>query len=183
METGIKAIENSYSGRGWQGVNYKDNLSVKDIAKIIRHELKQKYKNAKFSITTDGNYLASNIDITLVADNKTPYNDIETIKNSEGFKKYVEYWNMTDKEIETEIEHIDSEITKFDRTHNINQYHIDSDYLLNDYAKEMFSYIVDLCNSFNYNDSDSQVDYYDVGFYMDLRIGKYDKHFTLVEGK
>ena len=46
----------------------------------------------------------------------------------------------------------------------------------------LFKYIFDLCNSFNYDDSDGQIDYFNCGFYDSMSIGKWDKKFELING-
>lgn len=46
----------------WQGANYNSNLDTKEIAKIVRKQLKEKFPMAKWSITTD----YSKISVTLM---------------------------------------------------------------------------------------------------------------------
>ena len=37
----------NYTGYGWEGENYSENLSTKDIAKIIRQRLKKEFPEAQ----------------------------------------------------------------------------------------------------------------------------------------
>lgn len=39
--------------------------------------------------------------------------------------------------------------------------------------------IIDICNEGNHNNSRPEIDYFDVGWYFDLSIGKWDKPFEL----
>lgn len=57
--------------------------------------------------------------------------------------------------------------------YTVNGYRQDKD--LCEKANAMFLDIVRTINSYNYNDSDPMTDYFDVGFYFDVDIGK-DKH-------
>lgn len=66
---------------------------------------------------------------------------------------------------------------------SINQFHIQNDFELSKYGKELFEYVKALTDSFNYDDSDSMTDYFDTGFYLTLAIGKWNKKFELIGGK
>ena len=147
VRLGVKEM-NGYTRGAWKGINYDQSLSIKDIAKIIRTELKNVYPEATFSIITNGNYYTDIMYIYLMSDTRTPFNTTENAQKQ----------NI-----------------------NINQYYIKQDDRLNDYGKQMFQFIKDLCDSFNYNDSDGQIDYFDRGFYLHLHIGKYNKPFELKE--
>lgn len=41
----------------------------------------------------------------------------------------------------------------------------------------VFERIISACNTGNYDNSDSQTDYFDVGHYVKIRIGRFDKPF------
>lgn len=58
-ETGEKVTETAegtrfgfYTDYGWAGSNYNGNLSLKEIAKIVRTYIKEKYPLYKFSVRT-----------------------------------------------------------------------------------------------------------------------------------
>ncbi len=63
----------------------------------------------------------------------------------------------------------------------INHYYIDSNDKLTDRAKTMLKRAVSLANSFNFNDSDGQIDYFHTNFYLRLEVGKWDKPFKLIK--
>lgn len=50
---------------------------------------------------------------------------------------------------------------------------------LNDTGKFIFLRLKDLGNSFRYDDSDVQTDYFDTNFYLKLEVGKWDKPFVV----
>lgn len=58
-----------------------------------------------------------------------------------------------------------------------NKYYIEKDEILTDEGKQMMAFVTKLVSSYNYDDSDSMSDYYDVNFYSEIRIGKWDKPF------
>lgn len=62
----------------------------------------------------------------------------------------------------------------------VNQYHIKSYECITDYGKNVLSSVYNFANSFNYDDSDSMIDYFDRRFYLHLNIGKWDKPFKVV---
>lgn len=66
---------------------------------------------------------------------------------------------------------------------SVNQFHIQNNFELSEYGKELFEYVKELADSFNYDDSDSMTDYFDTGFYLDLAIGKWTKKFELIGGE
>ena len=78
IELGSKEIENSCSGYGWKGVNSDKHLSIVEIAKIIKKELKRVFPSATFSVTTEGNCYYNGLNISLMKDTKNPFNDYET---------------------------------------------------------------------------------------------------------
>ena len=46
-------------------------------------------------------------------------------------------------------------------------------------VKHVMSDACDYMNSYNYNDSDAMIDYFDTNFYTDIRIGDYDKPYEI----
>lgn len=178
IKLGVEKMERSYSGYGWRGVNCNANLSMVDMAKAIKQELKRLYPEATFSVTTDGNAYYSALNIYLMKSTKNPFNTYEEAVKSEGFTSYIQrYCNAS--EIEKEKEHLKKRLEN--GYSQINHYSIESDYELSDYGKEILTKAKDLSDSFNYDDSDSMTDYFNCGHYLHLSIGKYDKPFELVK--
>ena len=67
-----------------------------------------------------------------------------------------------------------------DRGHaQINQYSLEDskDSILSKEALEIMIKAYKIANSYNYDDSDSMIDYFDTNFYLHLNIGKWDKDF------
>lgn len=60
---------------------------------------------------------------------------------------------------------------------DINHYHLDTNF--DGELLETLKKIIRALNTDNYDNSDSMTDYFDVGHYVDLNIGRWDKPFQL----
>lgn len=63
----------------------------------------------------------------------------------------------------------------------INHHYILYDNRLNSVGKSVLNDIYSLLKSYNYDDSDGMIDYFVTNFYMNFRVGKWDKPFRIVE--
>lgn len=61
----------------------------------------------------------------------------------------------------------------------LNQYHIERDERLTDWARAVLIDVNDCIKSYHWDDSDGMIDYFDVNFYYDLDVGKWDKPYTV----
>jgi hypothetical protein len=59
----------------------------------------------------------------------------------------------------------------------VNPYHYQSHF--EGKAKKFLSEVIPALNNGNHDDSDSQTDYFDVGWYIDVNIGKWDKPYIV----
>ena len=62
---------------------------------------------------------------------------------------------------------------------SVNHYYVKEHYNDNPASKEALLSILQVLNTNNYNNSDAQSDYFDVGHYVSLSIGKWDKPFQV----
>lgn len=83
------------------------------------------------------------------------------------------YWTMSDDE-RRKIENDTAEQQakwNYDREEtSINQYHIDSEKLLNEEGKKIVEVANQVIKAYNYDDSNAQVDYFDTNFYYNLYV-------------
>lgn len=96
------------------------------------------------------------------------------IQNGDGKDVFHDtYWSMTEDE-KRKAEQATAEqqaIWNYDRdTVDINHYHIDKEDMLTEDGKEIVRVANQVINAFNYDDSNSQVDYFDTNFYYDLKV-------------
>jgi hypothetical protein len=136
--------DKGYSGRKFTGRHYKDvkNMGVAEIAKLIREELKVRYDDvARFSVTSDTFSGGSSIDVIVTDTEFDPYSD----QYSEHLRKNND-WNEY-------------------RTPGGN--YPDK---YNDRAKKLLDEVEAVINQYNFDDSDSQIDYFHVNFYDHVRF-------------
>lgn len=121
---------------------------------------------SKYALTRD-EYKAKIIDNV----KRDRYTWIRTEDGKDMFHEY--YWTMPDKE-KRKTEQATAEqqaVWNYDRdTTDINQYHIDSEDILNDDGKKIVEVANQVIKAFNYDDSNAMVDYFDTNFYYDLKV-------------
>lgn len=67
------------------------------------------------------------------------------------------------------------------KTHiDLNEYYMDKETRLVSKAKAMMTDVVELINSYRYDDSDGMIDCFNTNFYFDVSVGKWDKPFKVV---
>lgn len=64
---------------------------------------------------------------------------------------------------------------------DVNVYHFREHFSQNDAAYDFLKEVIPAMHVGNWDRSDSQVDYFDVGWYIDIRIGRWDKPYKLME--
>mgnify|MGYP004459623359 CR=1 FL=1 len=179
-----------YSAYGWEGSRYDVNLTLKEIAKIVRTYVKEKYPTCKFSIRTHYASMCQSLNVDLLEFPERMYKTAEELNEN-----YWEEYTYKDKDgKEHTYKNISDEIQSvWRKLYNNNIFTADSwtaDDLLKCYEKtvfeesktfygvqtEYFKSVIDDVNAFiasyNYDDSDSMTDYFDVNFYD----GKVDYH-------
>ena len=172
----------NYTQGAWEGEKYRknENLYGASLSKAIRKELKDKLPNCKFSVTKETYSGGQSISINLMSANFNPFNEL----NDEIIEKIKDncrhsFGSNWESMVEQSIENYKRE-TK-ERFHTtINQYYIKDDISLSEKAMEVMTKALKIANSYNFNDSDSQIDYFHTNFYLNLAIGKWDKPFQLI---
>lgn len=190
IKTGVHENEKGYCRGAWTGNNYNGNLTLKEIAKKIKNELKRLYPDVTFSITSELYSMGQSLHIYLMSAKKDIFKSVnQAIEDADGksvcynrIYAHPENWEgLSDWDVEQSkraIESIKSEIEK--KYLQVNQYNIENELTLNDYGKELLKKAYELAKTFNYNDSDSQIDYFDTNFYLHLNVGKWNKPFEVV---
>lgn len=155
----------------FQGDKYDDSLGIKDIAKLIRKELKEKYPKCKFSVRIQRYAQGQSMSIALVESSFNPFAEpsLEVVDNPQKLRGI-----YTPKEL---LQHWKNEIEN--GSHSINQFYIDDDYKLNDMGKQLAHDMNNAAKQYNFDDSDSMTDYFHVNFYYNIEIGKWDKKLII----
>jgi hypothetical protein len=155
----------------------KISLSTTEISERIREELKD-FKGCVFSVTTEYFSMGSAVHISLMKADFKVIRDITEI--SEDY-----------------IKHLGSGYTREDignrqkeRYHQLNQFTLRGDFNLLEWCNGVFlteaghnllKKVVHLSDTYNYDNSDSQSDYFDVNFYLEINIGRWNKPFIQPE--
>ena len=166
-----KNVTANYTGRGWEGENYKKeriyNTSI--ITKLTREFIKTNLKGYRFSITTSKYSGGASISIDLMG---APHAAFET-PNPELVPNNVRF------SMPNGLEHaMKSWEYNINKNHaQVNHYYIDNAYYLTTKTREVLKTVYKFVNSFNYDDSDAQIDYFDTNFYVHMSVGKWDKPF------
>lgn len=135
--------DNGYSGRKWTGSKYKltENLSTSEISKLIKKELEIEFEGiAKFSVTSDVYSGGSSINVSMYDVSFNPYNE-QFLKAFQSGQTISDY----------EAEHRDSWNRNPDR--------------FNEEFKATIAKVKNITNQYNFDDSDSQSDYFHRGYY------------------
>jgi len=196
-QSGIKPLEHSYTGGGWQGTKYDSKLTTKEIAKTVQNELKKDFPDVKISRKTDYN----SIDINIMSSEKDLYtssSDIDrmsdkqvsdTIRDSIGGYTRMDDWLEKNNRksangtftANDERDYLKEELETY---RNRKGYRVTGDeWYLSDYGKQVVGSLNKNLNSYNYDDSDGMVDYFDTNFYGGVQIGKWDKPYVVEDQK
>lgn len=149
-----------YTQFGWEGRNHSWNRTLKEVAQIVRAYVKEKYPTYKFSVRTSYASMCqelhvelkeSPIDIYKKFDELTPEDFLEISKRlyrrSDGDR--LDFLNASEEEKRKAIEE------STDRYKNI----------VNDVTKAVVDDVDSFVKSYNYEDCDGMIDYFDVDFY------------------
>lgn len=168
----------------------RDAVLSKEIRKALQDVLAPELSKSDVRVRKESYSMGRTIHITLRLDKSkyAPTRDefkqivIENIKrqrynwiqNGDGKEVFHEaYWGMTEDE-KRKAEQATAEqraIWDWNRdTVDINQYHIDKEDMLNDDGKKIVEVANQVIKAFNYDDSNSMVDYFDTNFYYNLKV-------------
>jgi len=182
-ETAQSTRKHFYTEWGWEGSRYNPNLSLKEIAKIVRGYVKEKYPTCKFSIRTHYASMCQSLSVDLLEFPERMYRTAEELKEI-----YYTPFTYTDKDgNEVTSEHISDTLQDLFRRYRVNDIFTKDSWTQEEFlqcyektvfeeeryffgvATDYFQAVIDDVNAFiasyNYDDSDSMTDYFDVNFY------------------
>lgn len=163
----------NYTGYGWEGKNYKNDLSTTDIAKLTRQQLKKEFPECKFSVTSEYYSMGSSIHCSLMS---APFKVFP-----DEISENVLSMPMSDVERNTLQRRLDDSHKEQYLQINHYQFHeftgLNNGTPITKKAHDCLKTAYQMINSFNYDDSDAQIDYFSTNFYLHLNIGKWNKPF------
>ena len=164
----------NYTGNGWEGENYNDNLDITEIAKILRGKLKESFPQCKFSVRIERYAGGQSLSVHLM---EAPFDVFpESVPEITGPIHPIERETLKDR----------LDYSQRKQYLQVNHYQFREFTGLNNgtpitlEAHECLKKVSKLVESFNYDDSDSQIDYFNTNFYLHLNVGKWDKPFQCV---
>ena len=159
-ETAESTRSEFYTQNGWKGSNYRANLTLKEIAQIVRTYVKTNYPDYKFSVRTSYASMCQELHVDLKESPVEIYKTFAELTNddkSDLIRKAnrngvfsLTCWN--DAELKAEFERIWQKHGNFYKC-------------LNEKTKAVIEDVDALVNSYNYSDCDGMIDYFDVNFY------------------
>lgn len=176
-ETADSTRRRFYTECGWEGSRNNSSMSTTEISKTIKIYCKEKYPTWKFSVTSKYFAGGSSIDVSVMEAPEQIFN-LDTCR-----KAYAEhlknekagYWD--NRGLGLNIEKMLADDKMHWQLHRIsNQYK----QYFTEYGFAVLEDVYKFMQSYNYDDSDSMIDYFDVNFYDSFNIGKWDKGFKIV---
>ena len=165
-ETAESTKRHFYTEYGWEGSRYDSNMTLKEISKIVKTYTKEKYPLCKFSVRTKYASMCQELKVECKEVNHYPFKTFEDMTEedkSELRRIYGRGWGEIWK-LSSWMPGGDDEKAEFERIWS--EYPTTARYrTLTDDYKEMLEDINAFVNSYNYDDSDSMIDYFDVNFY------------------
>ena len=131
---------------------------TKEIAKTIRQELKATYPDCKFSVTISRFSGGSSIAVALMT---APF---EAIRNNSAYEQLNQYTIRR----ETYEDYLGNDIPNNYKPRK-----------LTEAAWKLMQSVDEIADRENWNNSDAQIDYFDVNYYLDLHVGKWNKDFVV----
>jgi len=166
-ETGASTRAHFYSAYGWAGSRYNSNLTLKEISKIVKNYTKEQYPTCKFSVRTK---YASMCQELIVSIKEFP---AKMYKTGDDLRK--EKIDYNDSEISLVLRRMSANdiftLTCWNDDEFIAAYEKALDLrpdfygIPTEYFKSVIEDVDAFVNSYNYDDSDSMTDYFDVNFY------------------
>jgi len=156
----------------------KISLSTTEISRRLREQLKKEFQNCKFSVRSEYYSMGSSISVSLMEadfDVVKNFSDIdEDVKN-----RYIDDYR-TEEHIKTMQESGYCQLNSYTLRDNFNPDVWCNGVFLTEAGHKLLKRVVEIADQYNYDNSDSMTDYYDVNFSFRMEIGKWDKHFERV---
>ena len=135
------------------------------IAKIVRQQIKKEIPNCKFSVTSKWFSMGSEISVSLMT---APFPVFAQGVDCNGNKRLDDYAQLNHFQLRRDFD--------YDRRDP----GICNGVFLTPEAWDVLQRADEIANLHNWDNSDIQTDYFDVNYYFNINIGKWDKPFQVV---
>lgn len=161
-ETADSTRSQFYTMFGWEGSNHDWNRSLKEVAQIVRAYVKEKYPTYKFSVRTSYASMCQELHVTLKESPIEIYKTFEEL-NNDDFQEISKRLFMWDYNTENRINFLNASAEEKEKT--IEESNSKYAHILNDVTKSVIEDVDAFVKSYNYEDCDGMIDYFDVDFY------------------
>jgi len=167
-ETAASSRKHFYTQFGWAGSRYDGSLTLKEIAKIVRNYVKEQYPTCKFSVRTKYASMCQELIVDLKEFPSQMFKTGEDLKN-EGIDYNCDSVRQCMRRMEANdlwsltCWDDDDFVKAYDKALEVNAEFYG---IMTDYFKSVVDDVNTFVNSYNYDDSDSMTDYFDVNFYF-----------------
>lgn len=161
-ETADSTRSQFYTMFGWEGSNHDWNRSLKEVAQIVRAYVKEKYPTYKFSVRTSYASMCQELHVDLKESPVKIYKTFEEL-NNDDFQEISKRLFMWDYNTENRINFLNASAEEKKKT--IEESNSKYAYILNDATREVIEDVDAFVKSYNYEDCDGMIDYFDVDFY------------------
>lgn len=145
------------------------NTDINQIAKNTREALKKEFPNCKFSVTLHKYSGGRSMTIALMS------GDFEALKGK-GETQLNHFQLLKPFEERSGLQAVSGEWVEVPEG-----YAVCNGAFVSCKAWEVLRRAVEIGNAENWNNSDSQIDYFDVNYYFNISIGKWDKNYEVVK--
>lgn len=157
-------MRNTYTQNGWVGKNFDVNLDIKEIAKITRKYIKDNYKELKAKVKIRRNSYCPALDVEI---------DSNTIELAKTEEELMNELNQT-KSLKIIMNNV-NELSAEEYKQRVKELLNDKITLKNNnlYSMKTHKTLLDIkkfINTYNYDDSDAMIDYFDTNFYLNIII-------------
>ena len=154
----------------------KISLSTTEIAKRIRQQLKAELPGNKFSVRTEYYSMGSSITVSLMRADRKVKLDFENIPESVQVN-YRDNHSYDEDQLRSLQEESYHQLNEYILKRGYDDRHWCNGVFLTEQGHTLLKRVVQIADQYNYNDSDSQTDYYSVNFSFSLQLGKWDMPF------
>ena len=144
---------------------YRD---IKDTAKDVRRELKTRFPEWKFSVTIDRFAGGQSLSVALMSGPRSPFGDELTYPDTYDDKRYPVNGHA-------QLNH--HYITR--ESLGNKTVWVSNGTILTEEAAKMLKEVISIANRDNWDNSDTQTDYFDANYYFHIEIGKWNKPFQI----
>lgn len=159
-ETADSTRNQFYTMFGWEGSNHDWDRSLKEVAKIVRAYVKEKYPTYKFSVRTSYASMCQELHVTLKESPVEIYKPFKELTDEEFLQISRRLYYYDNEKIEYFLNASADEKKKIIEE-STNSYK----FILNDVTRTVIEDVDAFVKSYNYEDCDGMIDYFHVDFY------------------